>query len=651
MQRTHQPGITSRVTAGRTSRKLVLSAVHVCIFLLILFFADVKFEVSDDFVMELLASGAFTGKPDFHLMFSSCLWGRLLVFLYGLNPAVNWYYFMQAIVCLLSFIAVSFCFDDRFSFRFSLLLSIVTEVTFAADLYILPQFTKTAAAAIAAGGLLFVSGAVQLPGTPDSVFGQAHGGPPEERGQRRIYVKAALYLFLGALLVVSGCLIRHNALYIAGIHVVIFLGFCAVSCLKSGFSLRQIFLRLLLPACLLAAAVFGLRIANNLEYSKDPEYAFYMDYSYVRAHIVDYPLPDYEEIKGETGDAGISENDYNLIVHWLFADREVFSLEKMQSLLQILDGQRSGSRLSFIRVILRFLGRGIPLYPGTLFCITAAALYIVIRRKIGMPLIAAGPVMISMLIFISMGHAVYRVEFGLLFSAGMMLLLCAGSDECKRAETLETEVLTFEPFSVRSVPDEAGIRGSAAGQADCFPHSRLCHILPAALAIVLIFLYIPDRSYTTQSDEVYRRAITDIYDDSWGYHPLKYRKVLDRRQAYPAFLNEVREHPETLYLLDFNTAIQTLYFDFDPREALPAGQFENMIYIGGVTVNHPVIEEALARYGAEEGLSALLHENVCFVSNGTEEEVRTFLREHYDAKAEISLYNTIDGLQIWKYHA
>lgn len=52
---------------------LLLSVGQIGLLILILLFANVKYEVSDDFMMEMVASGAYTGQPDPHIMFSNII--------------------------------------------------------------------------------------------------------------------------------------------------------------------------------------------------------------------------------------------------------------------------------------------------------------------------------------------------------------------------------------------------------------------------------------------------------------------------------------------------------------------------------------------------------------------------------------------------
>ena len=53
---------------------LVLAAGQILLLALILLFGSIKYEVSDDFIMEMVVSGAYTGVPDAHMMFSNIIW-------------------------------------------------------------------------------------------------------------------------------------------------------------------------------------------------------------------------------------------------------------------------------------------------------------------------------------------------------------------------------------------------------------------------------------------------------------------------------------------------------------------------------------------------------------------------------------------------
>lgn len=575
----------------------LLVLVHGAIMLSALFFCEVKYEVSDDFVMELIASGAFSGRPDGHLMFCSYIWGQLLTVLYRLLPGISWYFLAQIAVGFLSLCGFAFFLAHTMDLRGGLLFTVFFAAFFARDIYVLPQFTKTAAVAIASGGLLFVWGL--------------------------FYRKGKGCVLAGAALTVAGCFLRHNSIFVVGAYIAVYVIFESVRLLRArpcGYArrLRGIYM----AGAGLLLAVFALRGINNLAYEMDADYRYYMDYSYVRAYIVDYPLPDYAECAEELQEIGISENDYALICGWTFADREVFSLERMREVLEIVDRHRPVLFSSVRDVLLRFLGRGLK-YPGTLCCVLLALLSLCLSRKRFAAAAAAGAVTVTlMLYFICRGHGVYRVEFGYLYAGALLI--------------------------VYTLPPRETWRDSGRGR--LFFRCRYgVWALAAIVSVCQIRDYVPDRSYRALSDEEYRTYIDSIFDFSWDYIREKYSRSVNERDIRPEFLKEVREHPENLYLLDFNTTIQSLYYDFSPFYSFPKGALRNMVYLGGVTVNHPVITETLKPWQAEEGLSALLKDNIYFVSDTNSREVLEFLREHYDPQAEAVLYKELDGYQIWKY--
>ena len=81
-----------RTTEDRQARRLflLLAAGQILLLVMILLFANIKYEVSDDFIMEMVASGAYTGQPDSHIMFSNILLGWLLTLFYRVAPSVSW---------------------------------------------------------------------------------------------------------------------------------------------------------------------------------------------------------------------------------------------------------------------------------------------------------------------------------------------------------------------------------------------------------------------------------------------------------------------------------------------------------------------------------------------------------------------------------
>lgn len=577
----------------------------------VLFFCRARYEVSDDFVMELIVTGAFDGNPDPHMMFSSVLWGKLLVFFFRAKSGINWYLVFQMLTVFLTFVCISILLVSSRKWPETVFLLALLHLYFGQDLYLLLQFTKIAAAAIAAGGGLFIW----------NLF--------HER-------KKSLALLGGGVLVL-GCLIRHNSLLIAGSYLFVYtiLAFIKLLTVKGRDSLDEIKI-ILSGIFLLGALVTGLRAVNNLSYSLSPDYDYFMEYSRLRSGILDGQLPDYEDCREEFEEAGISENTYVLIRRWCFADRTCFTPERMKRVRKIIENWRKTHRPELSGLIEAYRERETGTYPAVkgLLLLTAAGL---LFSPWSIPAAGAGWLLTGALSLYLLwrGHMVYRVEFGLMFSQAVLILLSMdlGGWRFPLKETEPLPCREGNPY-VRKVP--------AA-------FSLFLLLLTCRLIMLRAPALLPDRRWKVMSQEEYRKELDRVFNESWNYDPEKYRAVTEERTIRPAFLHEVGSHPENLYLMDFGTTIQSYYYDFAPASPPLSGSFLNTIYLGGVTVNHPSLDRALNKWGLEEALPGLLEENVYLVSNNTCEYILEYLRTFYDGRVNAVKEGEYDGYSLWSF--
>lgn len=570
------------------------------------YFCRVRFEVSDDFVMELILEGAFDGTRDPYLMFTSVLWGRVLIWLESLVPGLSFYTLSQLLTVLLTLACICALLSEE-RWPWALLFLAIVNLYLGQDLYLLLQFTKIAAGAIGAGGFLFLR----------NLFHERRPG-------------AAV---LGALTLVLGCLWRHNALMIAGgylffylvLELVLFMGRKEEGQKKQR--MQTLALEILLPILLMAGIIGGLRLANNLAYEKDPGYRYYMDYSNLRSAIVDGEMPDYEACREEFEEAGITETTWTMIRRWCFADRAYFSPERMEKAGQIVEAWRAKNRSDPETLKSRLEERERGSYPA----MTAIVLLIFLGILISpwtIPAAIFGRALtfgLSM-ILLSRGHLVYRVEYGLMLSEALLYLFVmrlGGWGFVKKEEPLSQ---SLSPF----------LQGGLV-------------LLTCLLTAVRLPACLPDRSWEKLSLQDYRTRMYETFEDSWSFGAEKYSAMAGLRTMRPAFLEYIRSHPENLYLMDFSTTIQNYYFDFPPMEPLSPGFFGNTLYLGGVTVNHPAIDRALARWGLQEPLPGLLKDHVYLVTNRNQDLVLAYLRTFYAPDTCMEKVGEYDGYWIWSY--
>ena len=71
-------------------------------------FGNIKYEVSDDFVMEALLSGAFNGTPDYRILFSNPILGWILTLFYKFAPQISWYFICHLVTAFFSYLCVAY---------------------------------------------------------------------------------------------------------------------------------------------------------------------------------------------------------------------------------------------------------------------------------------------------------------------------------------------------------------------------------------------------------------------------------------------------------------------------------------------------------------------------------------------------------------
>ena len=82
--------------------------INAVFLLMVILFCDMKYEVSDDFIVDSILSGAYGNGYDEHLLFSNIIYGLFLKQLYKIFPVVSWYFVFQIAICFFSLWAVTY---------------------------------------------------------------------------------------------------------------------------------------------------------------------------------------------------------------------------------------------------------------------------------------------------------------------------------------------------------------------------------------------------------------------------------------------------------------------------------------------------------------------------------------------------------------
>ena len=571
--------------------------INLFFFLLIVFFCDMKYEVSDDFIMASIMSGAYGDAPNPQMIFVNVIIGYLLLPLYYLFPQISWYFVAEVFLIFVSSTTVTYVLFEKLEKEKAFMLSVLLILFFSNDAYILVQFTKTAMFAVMAGAMLFLWA---------------------------LFEKKSIWkMMFGGLLCLIGTMVRFSTIYLAGGFILFILGYefwklyVRKDSLAKGW--KYPLLTIVLSGCFLIGAAYGCKWLNWYTYNNDEAYGFFYAYNAARSHVVDASTYGYEVYEADLSKIGVSKNDFYMMRNWALTDNDFFTIDRLEQTANIISTYQKKQDVTFDMTLEYLQERNYPGLPVFFACMLLLVIGVFLNyRQWWMSLGSIGIGVGMLVYFCFRGRYVYRVEY----SVFLGIFLCG----------IYFWNIEKGLFAERQI----GV--------------RLCMIISALCIMGHILLYIPDQSYKEIDSEERISYIDDTFYDSWNYGADKYRKVVNKERPQNGLLDEIENHQENYYFLDFTTTIQTLYFEWSPWKALPVGYHDNFGYMGGVTTNFPDIVQNLKEKNIENPLQSLVKENIYLVDNYASEVKLNYLREHYYPEARAEVYKEVDGYTIWKFY-
>lgn len=373
--------------------------INLALLLLFAFSGCMKYEVSDDFIMEMIVSGAYTGSPSPFIMFMHPIIGIVLSILYTFIATINWYFIFQITVIFTSLCILSYTFLKYRKDNLSILLFMIFLLFLSNDLYLLVQFTKTATLSLCAGCILMLSNILD----------------------RNTMNKKEIAL--GILLFCVGYMIRNKCIYIV-------LFFSVLPILFHGIQKRFKYIDFVKLAKKAGKVMFpcffvlvGLSFFSKEFVQRYPAYKEYKEYSAYRSDIVDYSYYSYEENRTEFEKNGISENDFYTLVHWNFGDIEYYDLDKLKTVSTILSSYRDRQYTSIKGTIVNLINRQYKYYVSA-WALMFISLIGIFAIRNGIFQVLSVNFFAFCLLFINMylGRLNYRVEYSIFLAAAAFLL-------------------------------------------------------------------------------------------------------------------------------------------------------------------------------------------------------------------------------------
>lgn len=259
------------------------------LFLLVNFFFHINYEENDDVVMGLIASGAYSNSPDYHLVFIHSLIGFLLSSFYRLSSGTEFYTLLMISFNVLSFAALLNVFFRLFSHpRLKVIFLLFFGTLFMYQLSVL-QFTRTAS-------FLAISGITV------TLLGKNK--------------------YAGGLLLLSGFLLRFHA---AMLIVLLSLPLCFyhLMMLRTAERLKK---RIVFAALLISVVIF--KSIDGVSYRSSEEWSSYEAYNLLRGKLNDNP--NLEKASHHLP-KDFPENEYMLLASFL-PNPALVSSDKLKSL-------------------------------------------------------------------------------------------------------------------------------------------------------------------------------------------------------------------------------------------------------------------------------------------------------------------------------
>lgn len=569
---------------------LIAFAINTVFLLLVIMFCDMKYEVSDDFIVDSILSGAYGNGYDEHLLFSNILYGYFLKLMYKLIPVISWYFVAQIVICFCSLWAVSYIILQKNNQYVGILVTIIFVSFFSDDLYILVQFTKTAAVAMCAGGALMLYG----------IWNRQKG--------------KCIEVLLGGGLALVGSMVRFNSIYIA----LVFLAFMMFKCIYFNYkrNISEIISAIIICVVYVFCAIFLYKV-DGLLWNQNSVYKDYKIYSTQRASITDVNSYGYDPVKDELSKIEISENDYSMLDTWNFVDQDYFSSEKLKQVSEIKKDYSDSVTKNIKYVIRQFFGRHYEKYTVAmgLLALFFCVFFLDKRKRIGQ-FLELGVTALLLMYFIYRGRVVYRVEYA--------IFVCS-------AISMATSLQVVRKLDLLS--------------------KRIIIGCSLVVCICKIPLYVPDRSYQKLNDEEYAQYISDCFYESWNFKIEKYRCCVSKRRPHEALMKLIENDTEHYYWIDFNTGIQLIYYNYKPWIRINENSYDRYSYFGGVTIGYPDNYGMWEKHGIDSRnpYKSIDNNNICIVDTMSYEIRLNYIHEHYNPEEKRKLLKRVSGFDIWEY--
>lgn len=455
------------------------------------FLRPVYFMEPDDYLLNYIANGSYGRIGSQNLIFLRLPIGYILKALYGITTQINWYAALLVLFFVLSWAVVYDCVWACTKSRLSILAVFLPDLLLT---YCFLTFTAAAYLAVLAGGIIICTAIVLKKGAAFRMAG-------------------IFFLYFGYCMRDDTLIPTLFILFPLGIYF-LYLRY-GTKDLPAAFG--SFFREWRTPVGLLLVLLAATLLWEKAAYARDGWEGF-LEFTDGRGDAVDYPPVSYAYHAEEFQKTGLDEIDYNMLIGWNFAEKDIFTPENMHEVGMIEAHSVSTSkRVNYAREQIDRKAILLMLFPVLVF------LMLLLMQKgypwfFGLCIVGCDLLMDAVLLFWRMRFVV-RAALPLALAALVALVL-----------------LGFQkPY-----------RNPVVGV--------------SALAILLL---LPGVVYT-------RDYLASV---AWMRQPYGMK-------THASLRKEIREHPENLYIIDGGILSGIYYYDHPVTKVMTTDTFRNIARSG-----------------------------------------------------------------------
>lgn len=279
------------------SKRIVTSCIPLMTSVVAILFHLIETVVDDLDIMRFAESLSFNDHSEF-LIIPNVLLGYLFKPFYYVLPQVNWISVLYLSLIIICFIILHTTVYDCKNY------TLIASTLVFCQLIVFIYFTFTTIAFICT-----FTGAIYIIQNIENT---------KKKRIKRIVTGSLLILF-------GFCMRSGSTLYFL---LMIILPLLMIMMLKKKHTFKVLIVILVICISANYLTVF----VNNQYVSQIPEEMYYTQINEYRSNALDYGDIDYSKHEKQFKSAGISENDYELFSKWVFADKDVFSVEKFSAI-------------------------------------------------------------------------------------------------------------------------------------------------------------------------------------------------------------------------------------------------------------------------------------------------------------------------------